>query len=59
MFSAVSGVISEKTSQPDLPLRLKEGLSLTRYNRDTFYAKEAAAGYIDYPFSNNTVTLQA
>ena len=59
MFSAVSGVISEKTLQPDLPLRLKEGLSLTRYNRDTFYAKEAAAGYIDYPFASNVVALQA
>ncbi|KAF8258184.1 putative NADPH2 dehydrogenase chain OYE2 [Lactarius quietus] len=38
-------------SNPDLPLRLKEGLSLARYNRDTFYAKEAAAGYIDYAFA--------
>ncbi|KAI9435547.1 hypothetical protein H4582DRAFT_1970321, partial [Lactarius indigo] len=25
-------------ANPDLPLRLKEGLSLTRYNRDTFYS---------------------
>jgi len=46
-------------SNPDLPLRLKEGLSLTRYNRDTFYAAEAAAGYIDYPFATSTVALQA
>jgi len=46
-------------ANPDLPLRLKEGLSLTRYNRDTFYAKEAAAGYIDYPFANNVVALRA
>ncbi|KAF8270075.1 putative NADPH2 dehydrogenase chain OYE2 [Lactarius quietus] len=46
-------------SNPDLPLRLKEGLSLTRYNRDTFYAAEAAAGYIDYPFANGMVALQA
>ncbi|KAI9439125.1 hypothetical protein H4582DRAFT_117949 [Lactarius indigo] len=49
-------------ANPDLPLRLKEGLSLTRYNRDTFYASgatEAAAGYIDYPFANNVVALQA
>ncbi|KAF8256863.1 putative NADPH2 dehydrogenase chain OYE2 [Lactarius quietus] len=38
-------------SNPDLPLRLKEGLSLVHYNRDTFYAKEAAAGYINYPFT--------
>ncbi|KAF8261415.1 hypothetical protein EI94DRAFT_1606929 [Lactarius quietus] len=46
-------------ANPDLPLRLKEGLSLTRYNRDTFYATKAAAGYIDYPFANNVVALQA
>jgi len=46
-------------ANPDLPLRLKEGLSLTRYNRDTFYATEAAAGYIDYPFANNVLALQA
>jgi NADPH2 dehydrogenase len=46
-------------ANPDLPLRLKEGLSLTRYNRDTFYTTEAAAGYIDYPFANNVVVLQA
>jgi hypothetical protein len=36
-----------------------EGLSLMRYNRDTFCATEAAAGYIDYPFANNVVALQA
>ncbi|KAI9459254.1 putative NADPH2 dehydrogenase chain OYE2 [Lactarius psammicola] len=46
-------------ANPDLPLRLKEGLSLTRYNRDTFYAAEAAAGYIDYPFANHVIALQA
>ncbi|KAF8264533.1 putative NADPH2 dehydrogenase chain OYE2 [Lactarius quietus] len=45
-------------ANPDLPLRLKNGLSLTRYNRDTFYSTEAAAGYIDYPFANNAVALQ-
>ncbi|KAH9066849.1 hypothetical protein EDB87DRAFT_1776119 [Lactarius vividus] len=46
-------------ANPDLPLRLKEGHSLTPYNRDRFYATEAAGGYIDYPFSNNAVALQA
>jgi len=46
-------------SNPDLPLRLKEGLSLTRYNRDTFYTLESPAGYIDYPFANSAVALQA
>ncbi|KAI0252324.1 FMN-linked oxidoreductase [Lactifluus subvellereus] len=33
-------------ANPDLPLRLKEGFSLTPYNRGTFYSPEAAAGYI-------------
>ncbi|KAH9177322.1 putative NADPH2 dehydrogenase chain OYE2 [Lactarius sanguifluus] len=46
-------------ANPDLPLRLKEGLSLTRYNRDTFYAIESAAGHIDYPFANDAITVQA
>ncbi|KAH9039321.1 putative NADPH2 dehydrogenase chain OYE2 [Lactarius pseudohatsudake] len=46
-------------ANPDLPLRLKEGHSLTPYNRDTFYATEAATGYIDYPFSKNVAALQA
>ena len=45
--------------QPDLPLRLKEGLPLTRYNRDSFYTREAAAGYTDYPFVHNVVALVA
>ncbi|KAI9459882.1 hypothetical protein BJY52DRAFT_1364723 [Lactarius psammicola] len=46
-------------ANPDLPLRLKEGLSLTRYNRDTFYIPESATGYIDYPFANNAIAVQA
>ncbi|KAH9056798.1 hypothetical protein EDB87DRAFT_1686815 [Lactarius vividus] len=46
-------------ANPDLPLRLKEGLPLTGYNRDTFYVAETAAGYIDYPFANDIVAVQA
>ncbi|KAF8264609.1 hypothetical protein EI94DRAFT_1592497, partial [Lactarius quietus] len=45
-------------ANPDLPLCLKEGHSLTRYNCDTFYTMEAAAGYIDYPFTNYVVAMQ-
>lgn len=59
MFSAVGESTTETRLQPDLPLRLKEGLALTRYDRDTFYAVESATGYIDYPFSNKEVTVQA
>jgi N-ethylmaleimide reductase len=35
-------------SNPDLPRRLREGLPLTPYNRETFYGGEEA-GYTDYP----------
>lgn len=38
-------------SNPDLPCRLKKGLELNPYNRDTFYNAESAIGYIEYPFS--------
>ena len=38
-------------SNPDLPFRIREGLPLTPYNRDTFYVPEDPVGYIDYPFS--------
>ncbi|KAI8580119.1 hypothetical protein K450DRAFT_238239 [Umbelopsis ramanniana AG] len=37
-------------SNPDLPLRLKNGWELTNYNRNTFYNNKSADGYIDYPF---------
>ncbi|KAI0296960.1 putative NADPH2 dehydrogenase chain OYE2 [Multifurca ochricompacta] len=36
-------------ANPDLPLRLKENIPLTPYNRDTFYTPEAAAGYTTIP----------
>lgn len=38
-------------ANPDLVFRLKTGLPLTHYDRKTFYTPEKAAGYIDYPFS--------
>ena len=36
-------------SNPDLPRRIKEGLPLTDYDRNTFYTFDAH-GYTDYPF---------
>ncbi|CAO3664741.1 unnamed protein product [Umbelopsis ramanniana] len=36
-------------SNPDLPLRLKNGWELTSYNRSTFYKNQSPDGYIDYP----------
>ena len=35
-------------SNPDLPERLRRGLSLNRYDRTTFYGGDAR-GYVDYP----------
>ncbi|KAJ4153686.1 hypothetical protein LMH87_010164 [Akanthomyces muscarius] len=37
-------------ANPDLVYRIKRGLQLTEYRRDTFYTNESA-GYTDYPFS--------
>ncbi|TFY83928.1 hypothetical protein EWM64_g111 [Hericium alpestre] len=39
-------------SNPDLPLRLKAGHPLMKYNRATFYTNgpDAIEGYTDYPF---------
>ncbi|KAL6228918.1 hypothetical protein BDW75DRAFT_225999, partial [Aspergillus navahoensis] len=38
-------------SNPDLVYRLKEGVELTKYKRETFYVSDSATGYVDYPFS--------
>lgn len=47
-------------SNPDLPLRLKEDIPLTPYNRKTFYIPGdqdgAEVGYIDYPFAKSQRT---
>jgi len=43
-------------SNPDLPLRIKENIPFTPYNRKTFYVPGdlpgTEVGYIDYPFSD-------
>lgn len=38
-------------ANPDLAFRIKAGLELNKYDRDTFYAVESPKGYVDYPFS--------
>ncbi|KAH8678548.1 putative N-ethylmaleimide reductase [Xylariales sp. PMI_506] len=38
-------------SNPDLVFRIKEGLTLSPYDRETFYTQGSPAGYLDYPFS--------
>ncbi|KAG5924161.1 hypothetical protein E4U42_004727 [Claviceps africana] len=37
-------------SNPDLPFRLKMGIALQEYNRETVYVPLSEEGYIDYPF---------
>jgi N-ethylmaleimide reductase len=41
-------------SNPDLPERIKLGLALNEYDRDTFYTFDAK-GYTDYPFYGDGV----
>ncbi|KXJ84706.1 hypothetical protein Micbo1qcDRAFT_212560 [Microdochium bolleyi] len=38
-------------ANPDLPFRVRHGLALNQYDRNTFYTN-SAAGYNDYPFSD-------
>ncbi|ETS82814.1 hypothetical protein PFICI_04690 [Pestalotiopsis fici W106-1] len=46
-------------ANPDLPFRIKKGLDLNQYNRNTFYDAESPVGYIDYPFSKEWLSAQA
>ncbi|KAK6192980.1 hypothetical protein LQW54_012925 [Pestalotiopsis sp. IQ-011] len=46
-------------ANPDLPYRIKKGLELNAYNRNTFYDAESPVGYIDYPFSQDWLAAQA
>jgi NADPH2 dehydrogenase len=39
------------TSNPDLVYRIREGVALTKYNRETFYKVKSPDGYTDWPFS--------
>lgn len=38
-------------ANPDLVFRIREGIELTKYDRDTFYKAKAVEGYTDYSFS--------
>ncbi len=44
-------------SNPDLPYRIKAGLPLTPYDRNTFYTFDAR-GYTDYPFYDSSAKLE-
>ncbi|KAH6856096.1 hypothetical protein B0I37DRAFT_366523 [Chaetomium sp. MPI-CAGE-AT-0009] len=44
-------------STPDLPFRIKEGIDLNPYDRNTFYTPKSPVGYIDQPFSKEFEAL--
>ena len=37
-------------ANPDLVRRVREGLELNKFDRDTFYTQDPVVGYTDYPF---------
>jgi 2,4-dienoyl-CoA reductase-like NADH-dependent reductase (Old Yellow Enzyme family) len=47
-------------ANPDLPMRLAEGLPLNEYDRNTFYgADPPSKGYVDYPFFDKVAIKSA
>jgi NADPH2 dehydrogenase len=46
-------------STPDLVFRLRKGIELNPYDRDTFYNAKSAKGYTDQPFSKEWEAAQA
>ncbi|KAH7068438.1 hypothetical protein BKA63DRAFT_114250 [Paraphoma chrysanthemicola] len=46
-------------STPDIVFRLKEGIDLNPYDRDTFYNAKEERGYLDQPFSKQWLDAQA
>ncbi|KAJ7617324.1 hypothetical protein FB45DRAFT_992774 [Roridomyces roridus] len=42
-------------ANPDLPVRLMQGIPLNEPNRKTFYVPGSPEGYTDYPFAKGTV----
>lgn len=45
-------------ANPDLPFRIRHGIEMNKYNRDTFYIKKSNTGYNDYPFSEEFKTAK-
>ncbi|KAL6901181.1 hypothetical protein GGI43DRAFT_433923 [Trichoderma evansii] len=46
-------------ANPDLPFRIKKGLELNSYDRNTFYNAESPVGYTDYTFSKEWEVVKA
>ncbi|QDS73711.1 hypothetical protein FKW77_003442 [Venturia effusa] len=42
-------------ANPDLAFRIREGIELNKYDRDTFYKAKSVDGYTDYKFSKEWV----
>lgn len=45
-------------SNPDLVYRVKNGITLTQYNREVFYKVKSPDGYADWPFSKQFLAEQ-
>ncbi|KAH7078043.1 hypothetical protein BKA63DRAFT_509638 [Paraphoma chrysanthemicola] len=46
-------------STPDIVFRLKEGIDLNPYDRNTFYNAKEERGYLDQPFSKQFLEIKA
>jgi NADPH2 dehydrogenase len=46
-------------STPDIVFRIREGIELNPYDRDTFYNAKSPKGYTDQPFSKEWQTAHA
>ncbi|KAF8482739.1 NADH:flavin oxidoreductase/NADH oxidase [Russula ochroleuca] len=47
------------TSNPDLPVRLRENIPLTPYNREVFYIEGSPIGYNDYFPADTSISVAA
>lgn len=47
------------TSNPDLPFRFQQGIPLTPYQRESFFAAKQDKGFHDFPFSEQFTALKA
>ena len=45
-------------ANPDLVYRIKEGLKLSAWERNTFYNSNSSEGYVDYPFSAEYLAIE-
>ncbi|KAH6609989.1 aldolase-type tim barrel [Trichoderma cornu-damae] len=58
-YDVIVGIGRPYTSNPDLPFRFKQGISLTPYQRESFFTPKSEKGFHDFPFSKQFIQLQA